>query len=188
MTSKARPSDECVELKNIKYKTMLMNGSNVQETKSEHDMSNLDKFLEAEKTSNQAEPWTKLDKTIKTQKIYQFIDSYVEQHHLKEEDKKTLIAYLKDCLTKKKLSRVKDVTYDKETGKIKDIPLLIFNKQSRQFTLKRAEKRVSTLKSLPVSNITKKGGPKSTRKHTNTGDVSAEKGGEVVEKNDLETI
>jgi hypothetical protein len=152
MSSKETRGDECVELKNIKYKTMLMNGSNVQETKSEHDMSNLEKFLEAEKTSNMAEPWTKLDKTIKTQKMRHFVDSYAEQHHLKEDDKKTLLTYLKDCLSKKKLARVKDVIYDKETGKIKDIPLLVFNKQSRQFTLKRGEKRVSTLKSLNPSN------------------------------------
>lgn len=129
---------------------MLMSGASIQETKSDLDMSNLEKFLEKEKTTNLNEPWAKLDKTIKTQKICQFADDYIEKNKLLPSDKKLLIDYLKDCLSKKKLARVKDVAYDKENGKIIDIPLLFFNKQTRSFTLKRSEKRPSTLKSLPV--------------------------------------
>jgi hypothetical protein len=37
--------NECQELKNIKYKTMLLNGAPIVETKSSNDLSNLDKFL-----------------------------------------------------------------------------------------------------------------------------------------------
>jgi hypothetical protein len=59
-------NDECQELKNIKYKTMLLNGVQITETKSSNDLSNLDKFLEAEKINNSNEPWCKLNKTIKT--------------------------------------------------------------------------------------------------------------------------
>ena len=44
MSSKVS-SEECLELKNIKYKTMLMSGASIQETKSDLDMSNLEKFL-----------------------------------------------------------------------------------------------------------------------------------------------
>jgi len=44
--------DECQELKNIKYKTMLLNGSPLQETKSANDLSNLEKFLEEEQKYN----------------------------------------------------------------------------------------------------------------------------------------
>ena len=39
-------SEECLELKNIKYKTMLLNGSPIKETTLSNDISNLDKFLE----------------------------------------------------------------------------------------------------------------------------------------------
>ena len=45
-------TDECQELKNIKYKTMLLNGAPLHETKSSNDLSNLDKFLENEKKSD----------------------------------------------------------------------------------------------------------------------------------------
>jgi len=141
--------EECMELKNIKYKTMLISGSDIQETKTSNDMNNLEKFLEAEKHTNQAESWAKLDKTIKTQKLVAYAEKYVESHKMCEEDLNALVKYLKECLDKKKLGRVKDVTYDKEKGVVKDIPSLIFNKSSRQYTLKRSEKRVSTLKSLP---------------------------------------
>ena len=41
--------DDCHELKNIKYKTMLLNGVSLMETKSSDNISNLDKFLETEK-------------------------------------------------------------------------------------------------------------------------------------------
>ena len=36
--------DECHELKNIKYKTMLLNGVSLMETKTSDNISNLDKF------------------------------------------------------------------------------------------------------------------------------------------------
>ena len=56
---------ECAELKNIKYKTMLISGNLVTESKSSNDLNNLDKFLEQDTTNNQNEPWSKLDKTAK---------------------------------------------------------------------------------------------------------------------------
>ena len=61
-------NEECVELKNIKYKTMLLSGVPIKETKSANDLSNLEKFLENEQNNNKNDPWCKLDKTIKTKK------------------------------------------------------------------------------------------------------------------------
>ena len=150
-------SDECVELKNIKYKTMLMNGSTIVETKTSSDMDNLEKFLETEMSQNKSEPWCKLDKTMKTRKLLVFVELYKEKHKLSTDETNVLVRFLKDCLSKKRLARVKDVIYDKETGAVKDIPALVFNRNTKQFTLKNTEKRVSTLKSLPTkkSSITR---------------------------------
>ena len=58
------------------------------------------------------------------------------------------MVFFRDCLDKKKLQRVKDVSYNKETGEIKDIPALYFNKPTKHFTLKNVDKRVSTLRGL----------------------------------------
>ena len=140
--------EECLELKNIKYKTMLLNGNPLQETKSENDLSNLDKFLESEKNNNVNEPWCKLNKTIKTKKIFEFIEKYKSEKNLDQEEEKLLTAFLKDCLDRKKLQRVKDVVYDKTNGTIKEIPALAYTKANKHFTLKNIDKRVSTLKSL----------------------------------------
>ena len=147
-------TNECQELKNIKYKTMLLNGVPLHETKSSNDMSNLDKFLENEKNNNVNEPWCKLNKTIKTKKFQEFVEIYKETNNFNEEEANLLITFLRDCLDRKKLQRVKDVIYDKENGKIKEIPSLHYVKYNKHFTLKNMDKRVSTLKSLAP----KKGG------------------------------
>lgn len=140
--------EECQELKNIKYKTMLLNGTPLQETKAANDLSNLDKFLEDEKNNNSNEPWCKLNKTIKYKKLLDFVEIYKKLKNLNEEETKLLSFFLKDSLDKKKLSKVKDVIYDKETGIIKEIPALTYTKSNKHFTLKNIDKRISTLKSL----------------------------------------
>ena len=139
---------ESQELKNIKYKTMLYNGLHLNQTKSSSDMSSLEKFLEAEKITNSNEPWCKLNKTIKTKKLLDFVESYSKEKGFDEEEINILTVFLKDSLDKKKLSRVKDVIYDKTNGLVKEIPALTYIKSNRHFTLKNIDKRVSTLKSL----------------------------------------
>ena len=42
---------ECQELKNIKYKTMLLNGKQMVETLSSDDLTDLNNFLEVEQKS-----------------------------------------------------------------------------------------------------------------------------------------
>jgi hypothetical protein len=136
------------ELKNLKYKTLLLNGVPLKEIKSSNDLSNLDKFLENEKNNNVNEPWCKLNKTIKTKKIQEYVEFYKSKNNLTNEEGDLLFTFLKDCIDRKKLQRVKDVVYDKENGNIKDIPTLCYIKTNKHFTLKNVDKRVSTLKSL----------------------------------------
>jgi hypothetical protein len=147
-TPENNQTNQCQELKNIKYKTMLLNGAPLQETKTSNDLSNLDKFLENEKISNVNEPWCKLNKTIKTKKLLEYVELYKVKNSLEEDECKLMISFLKDCLDRKKLLRVKDVVYDKDNGIIKEIPALCYVKTSKHFTLKNTDKRVSTLKSL----------------------------------------
>lgn len=146
--------NECQELKNIKYKTMLLNGVPLHETKSSNDMSNLDKFLEDEKNNNVNEPWCKLNKTIKMKKLYEYVEIYKKDNNLSDDESELLVIFLKDCVDRKKLQRVKDVVYDKENGKIKEIPALYYMKTNKHFTLKNIDKRVSTLKSLAPKKTT----------------------------------
>ena len=151
--NQTQKNDECLQLKNIKYKTMLLSGIPLQETKSSNDLSNLDKFLEDEKNNNKNEPWCKLDKTIKTKKMLDFVEVYAKEKSYDENEINMLIKFLKECLDLKKLQRVKDVIYDKTTGKIKEIPALSYTKATKHFTLKNIDKRVSTLKSLTPKKL-----------------------------------
>lgn len=146
--SKEMQTTDCNELKTLKYKSMVLNGIEWPENKKSSDLVNLDKFLENEKITNSNEPWCKLDKTAKIKKLIIFANNYKITNNLTDTEFELLIAFFKDCLDKKKLQRVKEVNYNKDTGEIKDIPALCYNKPSNHFTLKNLDKRISTLKGL----------------------------------------
>ena len=111
-------------------------------------IENINTFLEKETITNKTETWNKLDKTGKIRLLNNYVDTLVPIHNLSTIDVADLKKYLIESLDKKKLQHVKDVHCDKATGKIISIPTLQFNGTTKKFTLKRAEKRVSTLKSL----------------------------------------
>lgn len=144
---------QTVDPNTTKYRPR-MNGVVLPETREAGNWSNLEKFLEDEKNINVNDSWCKLNKTVKTRKMADFVQAYKEEHDLTNEEADLLTAFLRDCLDRKKLQRVKDVLYDKETGTIKDIPALVFLKTSKHFTLKNMDtKRVSTLKSLAPKKV-----------------------------------
>jgi hypothetical protein len=138
----------CNELRTLKYKSMMLNGVKWPESKASFNLDNLDKFLENEKINNSNEPWSKLDKTGKLKKLIVFAEAYKLTNELSDCEYNLLVTFFKDCLDKKKLHRVKDVSYNKDTGEIKEIPALFFNKVSKHFTLKNADKHVSTIRGL----------------------------------------
>lgn len=155
MSQPSSEPSECQELKNIKYKSMLLNGVPLKETKNFNTMQQLENFLNNEKETNKNEPWCKLNKTLKNKKLADYVEKYKLENNLTEEESKHLFDFFKDCLHKKKLGRVKDVIYDNETGVIKNIPSLFYNPNTKHFTLKNNEKHVYTMKtSLPKKHGT----------------------------------
>ena len=144
---------ESNELKSIKYKTMLINGIARTERKPATDLNVLDKFLENEKTTNSIEPWNKLDKTAKIRKLTIFAETYRTENVLSNEEHSKLMSFLKDCLDRKKLLKVKEVVYDKVNGEVKEIPALFHNKHINHFTLKNNDKHVSTTRSLAPKKV-----------------------------------
>ena len=147
-------NDECLELKNIKYKTMLMN--NIQPSK-EPQITNIENFLEREKSINKKQHWSKLSTLSKKTKLLDYCTKYAETNNLSPHDKEQLRQFLLKSLERKKLQRVKDVIYDIETQVIINIPSLSINKTTNKYTLKNLEQKVSTLKSLaPRKNKGKK--------------------------------
>ena len=138
-------TDECVELKNIKYQTMLLNGNRKIDS-NKQDSNNLLDFLEKESQLNIKKPWNKLGKGTKIKKLNEYVEKYSITHKLSQSKKELLKEYLIKCLDRKKLQRVKDIVYDKNAGSIKAIPGLLF--QKNKFTIKRIDKKNNTLKGL----------------------------------------
>jgi hypothetical protein len=138
---------ECAELKNIKYKTMLLNRNSLK-TNSHSNSEKVNDFLVKESVLNEKVSWVKLDKTIKISKITTYVKLLGNKYNLTKSEIDQTNKYILVNLNRKKLYKVKDVEYDSEKGVILNIPTLIFNKENRRFTLKKSEKRISTLKSL----------------------------------------
>jgi hypothetical protein len=141
-------SNECLELKTIKYKSMLLSGNSEGPVETVENISNLDQFLAGEKKNSSNEVWAKLDKTTKLLKFTEFTVNYCAENNYNESDKKDLFTFLHINLDRKRLLKAKEVVYDKDNGKILSIPALMYSSSTKKFTLKRCDKRPSTLKSL----------------------------------------
>lgn len=146
-TSDELPTTSSSRSKSIKYKNMGIPYSNNR--KNTTSLSNIEAMLETERIENDNENWSKLSKTLKIKKLLTYAEKYREENNLSDEDYDKLIIFFKDCLDKKKLQRVKDVEYNRETCEIVNIPSLLHNKISKHFTLKNVYKKVSTIKCLP---------------------------------------
>ena len=149
----------CTELKNIKYKMRLMNPLNNSDIKTNNNSyDKLQMFLDDEKNKNKLETWNKLNKSIKNKKMEEYINKYIIDNNYEEHDKEYMYVYLYTRINQGKLSKNKEVIYDKTTGTIKDIPGFIYNKNTKHVTIKNIDsKHVSTLKNLKTSfksNIT----------------------------------
>jgi len=147
--------DYCKELKNIAYKTMLLNGQEIVPEINNTNNNILSNYLENESSANKKENWSKLDKTQKIKKLITHIDTLQKKFKLSDDETSKCHKYLLKCLERKALSKVKDVIYDKETGLISDIPNLHFDSIERVFILKKDDKHVSTVKCLPSETKSK---------------------------------
>ena len=141
-------NEECRELKNLKYKTMLLNGNKKTLSSVIKDVENLDLLLDEETEQNKKETWNKLDKSIKMNKINDFIKILTEKYKLTEIEIKKLKEFFSINLDKKNLYKNKDVIYKKETGILENIPNLLFNNSTRKFSLKKSQTTGNVSKAL----------------------------------------
>lgn len=144
-------------LKNINYKNMLLTGNYGMLKPDIVTNPNIDDILENEKNANKSDPWNKLDKSAKIGKLKEYATRHGKKENYTDDEITTLYHFLISALDQKKLMRAKDVIYDKVSGGITSIPCLIYHAGFKKFTLKRCEKRQSTLKSLaPTTSMSKK--------------------------------
>lgn len=148
MFSQPEPTNDSEPVKDAdvlkKYKQYI----GTHEETANMTMEHIDNLLESEKKSMSAEPWNKLDKRLKIQKLHAYAEKYGKENGLPVKEVKGLKTFFSECLAKDKMSKVKEVEYNKATGQIISIPGLMFNGTTRAFTLKNLDKKVSTLKSI----------------------------------------
>lgn len=124
-------------------------------TGSSLNMNDIDTIMEREKLKNKNDIWSKIDKTLKIQKLHAFAEKYGKEHNHSLKEIKTLKLYFINALEHGKLQKTKDVNYNKDNREIIGIPALYFDTNNRNFTLKNLDiKRVSTLKSLTPKRTT----------------------------------
>ena len=169
-------SEECHELQNIKYQTMLLNGNSKSKQiapEKRDDIFKVERFLEKEQELNIQKPWNKLGKALKLKRIAEYVIEYSSENKLSSIQSKSLNSYLLKCLERKKLNRQKDVIYDIKEQKIKSIPNLSFHKN--KFTLKRKDKKASSLNLTPHNKTKSKSQKKKTkRKKTKTNKIDTD--------------
>ena len=86
--------ENCHELSSIKYKTMLLQG---EITSSTETILNIEELLEQETVLNKLEPWCKLDKTQKLNKLKDYTSCLKKRHELSLTEEKDLFKYLSSC-------------------------------------------------------------------------------------------
>lgn len=144
---------------------------NLKESEIDEPSSTIDlnAFLLNEQKNNKSATWSKLTKMNKIYKLNEYTEQVLkEKNELTNEEVDEIKKYLKVRLDRKKLGNAKEIIYNKEEQKIKDIPGFLFNKQTRNFTLKNQEKRASSLKNLPNYKKIQKSQQKEQQKEQKT--------------------
>ena len=110
-SSKSR-ANECIELKNLKYKSMMLKNNQkkgdaamqlLHNTSKTDSVINVEKFLEHERSNKTNDLWGKLDKTVKISKLNAFAKKYVEDNGLNNSDISSLVSFLTTCIDHKKI-------------------------------------------------------------------------------------
>ncbi len=127
----------------------FVNRYNTTQNIESNNINSLDQLLEKEKQKSKNEPWNKIDKTTKIQLLHSYAERYGTEHKIPTKEIKNLKMFFTESLNKGKLSKNKDISYNKDTQTVSSIPSLFFNSEKKAFTLRIIDnKRVSTMKSL----------------------------------------
>lgn len=128
-------NDECKEFNNLKYRTLISTGTNIESTidTSEDAINN---FLNMDIENNKKGIWSKLTKTEKMKKIKNYInDTLKDEYNLNDDEISTATRFFTFIMERKKLSKNNELTYNQDDGFIEQIIGLHFNIETRKFTI-----------------------------------------------------
>ena len=144
---KKKKNPECMELKNINYKSMLLKNKIIVDINKVFSQ-NAEELLEKEMKSNKKKQWNKLSMTVKNKKIKKYANKYALENDLNNKNKVLLNKFLKKLLINNKITRNKDVKYDVSTGELLCVLNISFNPSNNRFTLKSNKSKKSVLSGI----------------------------------------
>jgi hypothetical protein len=128
-------SNECKEFNNLKYRTMISTGTNI-ETNVVTTEETLNNFLNMDIENNKKGVWSKLTKTEKIKKIKKYVNEKLKvEYNLSDDEKNIAIRFFSLLIERKKLSKNNELNYNQEDGFIECVGGLAFNTETRKFTI-----------------------------------------------------
>jgi hypothetical protein len=141
---------DCKEYNSLKYKTMIMTGTNIEPTMDTNE-EKINMFLSMDMEKNKKGVWSKLSKTEKVKKIKNYIKTtLLKEHNLTETEISTATKFFSLLMDRKKLSKNNELIYNQEVGLIESIEGLTFNTETRKFTINSDKPQI---KKKTVKNI-----------------------------------
>ena len=145
------PPQPCKEYNSLKYRSMILKGSNIESNTQTLSEDKLDDFLNRDIEQNRKNIWTKLSKTEKCKRIKEYVDNKLTtQYQLDSNDKLGALKFFNLLLERKKLSKTNELTYNKEEHFIEQITGLTFNPITRKFSIAADIKPNKTTKNVKL--------------------------------------
>jgi len=120
-----------------KYTTTIINRMNKTQKRSvsptsftQNDTDTLNTFLDNEKEQAYANPWHRLDKALRLNRLRDFAEKEAVRLNLPEGDLKNLNVVLQKGLAKGQLSSKATVSYDSQKQEITEIKALVMHRNS----------------------------------------------------------
>ncbi len=142
-------AEVCKEYNSLKYRSMILKGTNIEPSTQTLTADKLDDFLNKDIEQNRKNVWTKLSKTEKCKRIKEYIDNKLTvKYQLDINDKNAALKFFNLLLERKKLSKSNELVYNKEEHFIEQISGLIFNPVTRKFSITNEIKPNKTIKKV----------------------------------------
>ena len=138
-----------IQLRDIENRS----SSNRKHIDSHESDEKIKKLLNKEKKHYYNQNWNKLDNGMKINRLKIFVENEKTQKNLNDKQRDNLRKILINACTSGKLNKSSDIIYNKESGTIENIKTLIFNEETKDYTLKFNENKKKTSTTKSKSNI-----------------------------------
>ena len=136
----------CREFKDLSYKfkkdEQKKKDPNLVNKETSTEIDNFDEFLDNEVATMYNKPWNKLDKLMKKNKLFEFIDFLKTDNNLDEKEKCNLHNLIMKEYENGYLNKKNEVNYDKDNGKIDSLHNLIISKEDNTVSFRFKEKKI----------------------------------------------